>query len=298
MLTFNQLFFAMLLPAITCGVIFAANVYLKKKDRNNKHIQWLTAAALGIGYIIGHIAIEGKPSFLPKESIHWLFYFTILGILTSTYWDSSRWVQLITKILYSIAIPRLLLDSYFQHKWGPNEAIIWWICLAIGIYIFWNIVQQSLSILPSGGSVPFVYMGVSGGTALIIALSGSIVIALHAGILVALFAVIWILTIFVRRFNFAEELNTQVFPDSMSPVVTFLFIGIWMNGYFYAEVPSESAFLLVIAPIFALVGQIDVVKRLGERKTMLIQIGLIALCVSIALIIAVVRSGFLGEDIY
>ncbi len=285
----------MFLPAIVCGVIFAANVYLKKKD----HFQWLTAAALGIGYIIGHIAIEGKLNFLPKESIHWLFYFTILAILTSTYWDSSRWIQLITKIIYSIAIPRLLLDSYFQHIWGPIEALIWWICLAIGIYIFWYIVLQSISILPSGGSVPFVHMGVSFGTALITALSGSVVIALHAGILVALFATIWVLAVILhRRVISSDEFSFQIFAKSVSPLVTFLFVGIWINGYFYAEVPSVSVLLLVIAPIFVLVGRVDVVKRLGERKTMLIQIGLIALCVSIALIIAVVRSGLFGQDAY
>lgn len=299
MLTFNQLFFGMLLPAIVCGGVYAVVVLLKKKDGKREYLQWLTAAALGCGYIIGYIAIEGKPYFLPKESIHWLFYLSILAILTSTYWESSRWVQLTTKILYSIAIPRLLLDSYFRYTWGPINAVIWWICLTIGIYIFWNIVLQSFSTLPSGASVPFVYMGVSGGTALIIALSGSLVIALHAGILTALLAAIWILAVILkRRVLLTDELNTQVFHNSISPVLTFLFVGIWINGYYYAEVPTVSALLLLISPIFALIGSIDAVQRLGERKSVILQISLIALCVGIASIIAVIRSGFFGENTY
>ena len=299
MLSINQLFFNLLLPAIVCGGIFAAVAYINKKNENKKHLQWLTATALGIGYIVGYIGIEGKPTFLPKESIHWLFYFTILAILGSTYWDSTRWRRLITQLIYSVAIPRLLLNSYFQHIWGPIEGIIWWICLAIGVYIFWNIVLLSFSALPAGASVPFVYLGVSGGTALIIALSGSIVIAQHAGILVALFAAIWISTIILYRSGKnGDEYNFQIFSDSVSPMVTFLFGCIWINGYFYAEVPSASALLLVIVPIFAQVGRIKVIQRLGVRKSVLAQIGLIALCTSIAIIIAVVRSGFFGEDAY
>lgn len=299
MLTFNQMFIGMLLPAIVCGLLFVTYVYLLNRDKQRRQFQWLVAAALGIGYIIGHIALEGKPNFIPKESIHWLVYFTLLAILTSTYWDSSRWINHITQLIYSIAIPRLLLDSYFRYTWEPINAVIWWICLTIGIYIFWNVVLQSFSTLPSGASVPFVYLGISGGTALITALSGTIVIALHAGIIAALFAAIWILAIILkRRVELAGEFSMQVFPNSVSPVVTFLFVGVWINGYFYAEVPSVSAILLLLAPTLALVGRINAIQRLGERNTVILQIGLIALCVSIALIIAVIRSGLFGENTY
>ncbi|MYG00513.1 hypothetical protein F4212_15465 [Candidatus Poribacteria bacterium] len=299
MLTINQMFFGMLLPAIVCGSLFGTSVYLLNRDEQRRQFQWLVAAALGIGYIIGHIALEGRPNLLPKESIHWLVYFTLLAILTGTYWDSSRWIRLITQLIYSIAIPRLLLDSYFRYTWGPIEAVIWWICLTVGVYIFWNIVLQSFSALPSGASVPFVYLGISGGTTLITALSGTIVIALHAGIIAVLFAAIWILTIVLqRRVQLTGEFRTQVIPNSVSPVVTFLFVGVWINGYFYAEVPSVSVLLLLLSPVFAMVGRINAVQRLGERKTVLLQICLIALCVSIALIIAVIRSGLFGENTY
>lgn len=298
--TINQLFFSMLLPAIVCGGIYAVVVYIKARVREKTSLLWLTAVAIGIGYIIGYIGIERKLTFIPKESIHWLFYFAIFALFSSTYWDYPGWRRTISQLIYSIALPRILLNSYFQHIWGTFEGIIWWVCLSIGIFIFWNIVKQSFFAIPSSStSIPFIYFGISGGTALIIALSGSLRIAQHAGTLTALFAALWILTIVLKR-SLKTDLNSNqhVFSISVSPVITFLFVGIWLNGYFYAEVPAASVILLAVSPFLAQVGQGQTIQKLGSRKSAFIQVGLIALCVSIAVIIAVVRSGFLGGDAY
>ena len=298
--TLNQLFFSLLLPAIVCGGIYAVVVYIRARVGEKTHLLWLTAVAIGIGYIIGYIGIEGSVTFIPKESRHWIFYFTIFALFSSTYWDYSGWRQTISQLIYSIALPRILLNSYFQHIWGTFEGVIWWVCLSIGTFIFWNIVKQSFSTIPSSNtSIPFIYFGISGGTALIIALSGSVRIAQHAGILTALFAAIWIITIVLQRnLKSDSDSNSHVFTISVSPLVTFLFVGIWMNGYFYAEAPSASVLLLAGSPFLAQVGQLQAIQKLGDRKSVLVQIGLIALCVSIAVIIAVFRSGFFGEDVY
>jgi len=297
-LTLSQLFFSLLLPAIVCGGIYTVVVYIRAHDGEKTSLLWLTAVAIGIGYIVGYLGIERKLTFLPIESIHWLFYFTLFALFSSTYWDFSGWRRLISQLIYSVALPRILLNSYFQYTWGTLEGIIWWACLSIGIFIFWNIVKQSFSAIPSSNtSIPFVYFGISGGTALIIALSGSVRIAQHAGTLTVLFAAIWIITIVLQR-NLKSDSNSHVFSISASPVVTFLFIGIWMNGYFYAEAPSVSIILLAISPFLAQVRQIQAIQKLGDRKSIFVQVGLIALCVSIAIIIAVVRSGFFGEEAY
>ncbi|MDE0634616.1 MAG: hypothetical protein OXI43_02010 [Candidatus Poribacteria bacterium] len=297
--TFNQLFFNLLLPAIVCGGIYAVVVYLRGRDQEKAYLLWLTTVALGIGYIIGYLGIEKKPTFPPREGIHWLFYFVLFALFSSTYWNSSRWRRLVSQIIYSVALPRILLNPYFQHTWGTVEGIIWWVGLSAGIFVFWNIVEQSFSAIPSKAATPFVYFGLSGGTALIIALSGSLRIAQHAGILTVLFATIWILTLVLQRSKKTDpNSNQHVFSISVSPVVTFLFIGVWLNGYFYAEVPSASVILLAVSPFLAQVGQIQTIQKLENRKSIFVQVGLIALCVSIAVIIAVVRSGFFGGDAY
>lgn len=300
MLIFKQLILGLLLPAVVTGgiLVFARSSASKKdgestgKETNISH-GWLIAGALSAGYIIGYFGLEGFATlpFPPRQGIHWLCCLAIIGFIVGCFWHFSFSGRLITQIVLSIAIPRLLLNSTFKHTWGQLEGIIWWVCLAAAIFIVWNLVQQSFTILPSGGSVPFVYFGLSGGTALVLALSGSLRLAQHSGILVALFAVSWIITIVLRRDD-----NRQIFPFSASPVVALLLAGIWMNGYFYEEVPAVSAILLAVSLFLAPVGRIEAIQKLGARRSTLVQIAVIALPVVIAIGIAVVRSGLFGES--
>ena len=296
----NSLIFSMLLSAIVCGKIYAAVAYFKMRGENRKHLHWLIADAIGIGYIIGYLLLEKNPAFPPQKGFEWIFYFAILAIISSTFWDSSRKQRLITQFIYSVALPRILLDNpYFRHTWGPVEGMIWWVCLAIGIFIVWNIVERSFSTLPSGASVAFVYFGLSGATALILALSGTLRIAYHAGIIAALFGVIWFVTLVLQRVvKNVPESDWHILPLSLSPIIVFLLIGIWMNGYFFNEVPSASVLLIAVSPVFAQVGGIQVIQRLGERKSLFVQIGLIVLCVGVAVVIAVMRSGLFGQSTY
>ena len=297
MLIFKQLILGLLLPAVVGGglFIFAKSLASKRESVHKKDwfSGWLVAVALGAGYSVGYIGLEGSPPFPPREGVHWLCYLAIIGLISGAFWYASRWGHLIVQIALSIVIPRLLLNSAFKYTWSPFEGIIWWVCLAVAIFIFWHIVQESFTILPAGGSSPFVYFGLSGGTALILALSGSLRLAQHAGVLVAIFAASWIITLVGQR---SDNNKWQVFPLGVSPVVTLMFAGIWMNGYFYEEVPAVSAILLVIALCLAPVGRIEGIQQLGARRSPIVQIGVIALPVVIAIGVAVARSGLFGES--
>ena len=296
MLIFKQLILGLFLPAVVGGGIFIfAKSLVSKRESEHKRdwfSGWLVAVALGAGYIAGYIGLEGSPPFPPREGVHWLCYLAIIGLISGVFWYASRWGRLIGQIGLSIVIPRLLLNSAFKYTWGPFEGIIWWVCLAVAIFIFWHIIQQSFTILPAGGSSPFVYFGLSGGTALILALSGSLRLGQHAGVLVAIFAASWIITLVGQR----SDDKGQVFPISASPVVALLLSGIWMNGYFYEEVPAASAILLAITLFLAPVGRIEGIQQLGPRRSNIVQIGVIALPVVIAIGVAVARSGLFGES--
>ena len=299
MLLIKQLFFGILLPAIVGGGIFVIARSLSPKayataryeKEQDGFASWLIAAALGVGYIVGYLGLEGLPVFPPKLGTHWLFYLAIIGLIVARFWHRAVWGP-IAQIAISIIIPRLLLTSTFKHTWGPIEGIIWWVCLAVVTFILWHRVEQSFSTLPSGASSPFVYFVLSGGTALILALSGSLRLAQHCGILVALFAASWMLTLGLQR-----DRKQFIFPRGASPIMTLLLIGIWMNGYFFAEVPAMSAILLVISPLSsAQVGRIKEVQELGGWRSTLFQIAAAALPVVIAIGIAVIRSGLFGDN--
>ena len=299
MLIFKQLVLGLLLPAaVSGGILTLAKSLASKKE--SEHIEkgkdrfsgWLVVVALSAGYIVGYIGLEGLPPFPPREGVHWLCYLAIIGLILGALWHFALWGRLIVQVALSIVIPRLLLNSTFKYTWGPVDGVIWWVCLAAAIFIFWNIVQQSFTLLPSGGSSPFVYFGLSGGTALILAVSGSLRLAQHSGVLVAIFAASWILTLVLQRSNNRRH----AFPLSASPVVTLVFAGIWMNGYFYEEVPAVSALLLAISLFLAPIGRVAAIQRLGPRRSTIVQIAAIALPVVIAIGIAVARSGLFGES--
>ena len=299
MLIFKQLILGLLLPAVVTGgiLVFARSLAYREGGENTESgtgipSGCLIAVALSAGYIVGYIGLEGLPPFPPREGVQWLCYFAVLGVILGCFWHLSPWGRVFVQVLLSILIPRLLLNSVFKYTWGQLEGIIWWVCLAAVIFIFWNLVQQSFTILPSGAVGPFVYFGLSGGTALILAVSGTLRLAQHGGILLALFAVSWILALVLQR----RSGDWRVFPSGASPVVALLLAGIWMNGYFFEEVPTASAILLLISLLFVHVGRIEAIQKLGARRSALVQIAAIALPVLIAIGVAIARSGLFGED--
>ena len=297
---FKQLVLGLLLPAVvTGGILVFARFLVSQEDEESTgsgtrvSSGWRIAVALGAGYIVGYIGLEGLPPFPPREGVHWLCYFAVLGVILACFWHLSLWGRVFVQVVLSIVIPRLVLNSVFKYTWGQFEGILWWVCLAAVIFIFWHLVQQSFTTLISDASVPFVYFGLSGGTALILAVSGALRLAQHGGVLVALFAASWLMTLVLQR---RSDSNWRVLPPNASPVVALLLAGIWMNGYFFEEVPTASAMLLLISLLFVHVGRIAVIQRLGVRRSTLIQIAAIALPVLIAIGVAIARSGLFGGD--
>ena len=298
MLLIKQLFLGLLLPAVVSGAIL---IFTRSRgsrtDATGQETApvgfsgWWIAAALAIGYIVGYIGIEGLPVFPPRLGPHWLFYFAAIGLAVAGFLHFSGWVRVVTQIVLAITFPRLLLTATFKYTWGPLEGIIWWVCLAIAIFIFWHLVEQSFSILPSGGTVPFVYFGIFGGTALILAVSGSLRLAQHGGVFAAIFAAIWIITRVQQR-----SPPSFVLPLNAASVVTLLLVGLWMNGYFFSDMPGISALLLLISPLFARVGQLTAVQKLSGQRSTMLQIAAIALPVLIAIGITIARAGFFDES--
>ncbi len=283
MLNFNTIFFSLILPALVCGGIFAS----ASLSRQHNSRGWIPALAVASGYIIGYLGLEGRVPLPPKEGIHWLFYLALISFIAAAVRLLPNWCRWSIRAIISFAIPRLLLDSIFKYTWGMAEETIWWFCLAAAIFGFWTIVERSAAVLPAGASMPFVFLGIAGSSALILALSGSLRQAQHNGIVVAMFAAIWIVALILPRLVNSENAHHVLLPDA-SAGIALLLSGLWLNGYFFSEVPGISVVLLAVSPILAWVS--------AARKSTPLQIVLIALPVLIAIGIAVARSGFFGDS--
>ncbi|MCG9128462.1 hypothetical protein JT359_12745 [Candidatus Poribacteria bacterium] len=273
-------------------------IYSRNEKKKAYRIQ-LACGGFGIGYIIGYYFIEGIPTFPPLESIHWIFYFTILAMFSSTYWHLSGWRPVISKILYAILIPRLFLDSYFLHNWGQIEGFLWWGCLAIGIFLLCNSIQYSYSVVGSGNTRSFIFFNLSWMTAVIYLISGSLRLFQHTMVLVPLFATTWILGyIAMRGSKSNSKTDEDILPVNIAPVASILLISMWLIGGFYTEAPFVSMVLLAFSPLLFQLGRIPSIQKMSTKKVELIQLGLTTLCFCIAIIVAVLQSGLFGENPY
>ncbi len=286
MLSFTAIFFSLILPAIVCGGIFAGASLWPQSEGSNVRAH-LAALAIGSGYIVGYLGLEGKMPLPPKEGLHWIFYLALAAIAI----EGVRWMppraRLFVHLALAVVIPRLILNATFKYTWGNLEGLIWWVCLTLAIFFFWLVAEKGIDLLPKGASRPFVLFGIAGGSALILAFSGSLRLAQHAGILVAMLASVWMAMLIFPRISGKAASLPELFLPAASMGVAFLLVGLWLNGYFYAEVPAVSAILLTVSPAMAWV---------GRRKSASVQIALVALPVVIAIGIAVALSGFFGGD--
>lgn len=285
MLSLKAIFFGLILPAIVC-ISNVAAAFLMPQSVGTKSRERLAAFAVTSGYIIGYLGIEGSLPLLPREGIHWLFYLAIAAFAIEGVLFLPARVRLFVHLALAVVIPRLILNAKFKYAWGNLEELIWWACLALAIFFFFTSVksmEKDTTLLPTGAAQPFVFLGIAGGSALILALSGSMRLAQHAGVLVAMFAAIWIAMLLLPRF-FGTDASL---PDFFIPGAAYLLVGLWLNGYFYAEVPAASAVLLAVSPAMAWV---------SKGKSAPIQIACIALPVIVAMGIAVALSGLFGSN--
>ena len=92
--------------------------------------------------------------------------------------------------------------------------------------------------------------------------------------------------------------SEDVFPVNVAPVASILLISMWLIGGFYTEVPFVSTILLAFSPLLFQLDRIPSIQVMSARKVELIQLGLMALCVCIAIFVAVLQSGLFGENTY
>jgi hypothetical protein len=236
------------------------------------------AIAIGAGYIAGHVLAAGWSPFPPRHATHWLFWFAIIGIIAAVVdalFRPKRMVRVVPWVIICTIACRLILQPKFTYGWSAAEGWLWVFAIALGVVVptcCLDLVERR----PFGMATLFSLATVlCGGTCVALTLSGSLLLGQLAFILTAIAAACFLLII---------AWATPFHPSGAAAPLSLVCAGLWLSGFFYAELPATSALLLALAPAFAL---LPVGKKIhAQARVLAYRLAFVAVPVAIAVVLA------------
>jgi hypothetical protein len=240
------------------------------------------AIAIGAGYVAGHVLAAGWSPFPPRTATQWLFWFAVIGVIAAAA-DAlvrpKRTVRLVIWAIICTIACRLILQPKFSYAWGAAEGWLWVFVIALGVVVLaccLDLVERR----PFGTATLFsVTTVLCGSTCIALMLSGSLLLGQLACILTAIAAVCFLLIIAVPA---------PFHPSGAAAPLSLLCAGLWLSGFFYAELPAASALLLALTPVMVLlpVGK----KSHSQSRALAYRLAFVAVPVAIAVVLALHAS--------
>ncbi|MEO8425638.1 MAG: hypothetical protein ABI651_00865 [Verrucomicrobiota bacterium] len=272
-----------LLPGIIVGAVITGAVLAAAARFPSVH-RWAGAVALGVGYVGGHAMAIGRwPSFPPKEATHWLLYFAvaalIMGLLDVVRPDTRRWRRLSVRAVFSGVFLCVLLQPKWRYAWSLSEGLLW-IGGLLAIMLFVSSCFETIA-QPSGSrpALPLILAILSAGTSVALMVSGSMLLGQLALIFGTTTVVAWLVACWIPSLSLR---------GGAGPIVIVVLAGLWLSGYFYAELPPVSALMLAVSPLLALVPSDN--TPLLRRWASCLPAGLVIVAVAAAVGIAIHAS--------
>lgn len=220
--------------------------------------------SVGIAYIVGQAALAAplasgaagwaaglSPAFTkflsPGEASQWLPAAVVVAAIVALLAGgtrTTRYIALALGVLLAIGLPlRMLWGSiYTLSQWSTGEAIAWFAGLAALLFATgWLLTRKAPPALPRVGVLRDLLPGVVMiGVAIVLATSGSLSYARLAGAVAAA-----LIGAALGGFGIAGELRLGI--DAAGPLVATLGGAMLLLGYFFAEVTTANALLLLAA---------------------------------------------------
>jgi hypothetical protein len=269
-----------ILPAVIVALLMATGVCavgLGWPGRGATAV--LVPCAAGLGYICGHLMATGWTGFPPVDTTNWLPYAAFVAALLGVIHETSSppaWIRLPVFALFSAGVIYLLLRPRLQGDWTFVQGSLWVGCLAIGMVALGVVCDRLCRSSPTAVFAPVLLLIIPcGGAAIALMLSGSLLLGQLAAVLTA--AVFGSVILGFRHVTIGK---------GVTPVVATLFSALVVSGYFFAELPAQSALLLAVAPALTLVRT----GNLPGLWAVAVRAGLVAAVVLIAVITAFLAS--------
>ena len=266
-----MLFRSILLPTLLIPMIGAsvALLLLKLVPGEEPSVRARGAAATGLAFLSGFVAMSGWPRFPPVEAIQRLFFVVVAALVVGWVVRSilSGWI---VRAVLTAATLVLLLETPLKHTWSGFEGALWLGGLfgaGMGMHASW-----AASLGNEGDSPDWVAAGVRigllSGIAALLGLSASARLAQLAGALASGVGVIEV---------GSRVLNLRPWHRQAALVLSTVTLGLLLCGYFYAELRPWPAALALLSCV--LLGAPIGNRRLVRPLTLLpltIAIGLAA----------------------
>ncbi len=260
------LFFGLGVPALLAATLVAIARSVAP-DRAG----WIAGVALGGGYVLGHGGFLGWPAFPARVAEQWIPYAAALaalaGVLAAV---TPRWLAWILRGGLLGAALALWLRPVMTYRWS-GAASAAWLCgllaLALAMCVSLDRVLPALAPAAAWSALVTTF----GGTAVALALSGSLALGELAGSAAAAAGGGLAASLFVT--------GRAIGRDSVLVVVA-LSSGLLLCGTFYSELPRLSAVLLFLAPLASRVVPAGVHARSRLR-------GAVAAATAVGLVVAV-----------
>lgn len=267
-----------LVPGVAAFVALGATVLFDRRRRGST--VGGGSLALGAGFAAGFVAIGGWPRWPPVASTQRLFYLVVVAALLGLawgWWKERRVPRLLRGTLLGLLLV-LVLWAPLENTWDRGQAAAWLgVLFAVGLGIGWSL-DSSLGGAP-GWRPAVVRLALLGGTAVLLALSGSASLAQLLGATAGAAAVVEIV---------APRSGRRPWLPADSMVLTTVVLGLLLAGYFFAALEPWPAALAAVA--WLLVG--PATRRAGWR------LGLALLPLAIALALAGYTVVTEGDDPY
>ena len=266
----QEFLLGVVLPAGVAAAALGLALSIRRSSDGASQRRWAGAIALPGAYLAGHVFIAGWPSWPAIEASEWLVYFAaaamVVGVVDSA--PSTRWwIRWPLRVALSLAVVWLLSGSMREYRWDSRESAVWLLGLTAAMVLVWATVAVGAA-RNWGLAVAVQLVVIVGATSIVLGLSASAKLAQLCGVLAASVAA---MAPFLLRSRRGSPLSGAV------PAIVFLWTGLLMIGYFYAEVPATSAVLLAAAPLAVWAAMIPATQRLAHWMPATIAIGLAAL---------------------
>jgi hypothetical protein len=230
---------AALAAAVAAALLFVFACWWKSASR------CAGAIAIGAGYVAGHVLAAGWSPLPPRHAIHWLFWFAVIGVIAAAadaFVRPKGTVRLVTWAIICTIACRLILQPKSSYGWSTAEGWLRVLAIALGVVVLTcclDLVERR----PFGTATLFsVTTVLCGGACVALILSGSLLLGQLACILTAIAATCFLIIAGTASFH----------PSGAAAPLSLVSAGLWLSGFFYAELPAASALLLALAPAMAL----------------------------------------------